>query len=306
MSEPTVQAPRRPFSLSIYLVIVFALSWPFQIASASGERALLLRYAMHCAAMCMVGFAAFVAAGPHVFGDGVPRWRWGRPRHYLAGLALAVLVWIVPAAVGLARGQVALPEAVSAAQLKWLGSGLALTLMGALGAELGWRGYMLPRVARDVGPRAAVLFAGVIWWAWHIPLLIDGALRAAAQVALVLDRPVVPLAVQAIFETLLLQFMLLVLLGIVLGWLWSWSKSLPAVAVCFVLYDWTREAVNALVGMPRWGTLWATSVLLVLGAVLLWKGRWQGLLEDAEACPDRNGGGETDGTHRERDETGAG
>lgn len=56
---------------------------------------------------------------------------------------------------------------------KWLGSFLTLTLINALfsiGEELGWRGFMLPRMlARHSWVKAALL-TGLLWSVWHFPL----------------------------------------------------------------------------------------------------------------------------------------
>jgi membrane protease YdiL (CAAX protease family) len=42
-------------------------------------------------------------------------------------------------------------------------------LLGPLGEELGWRGYLLPRVLERASPAAASLIVGFIWMVWHIP-----------------------------------------------------------------------------------------------------------------------------------------
>lgn len=44
------------------------------------------------------------------------------------------------------------------------------TLTLSLGEELGWRGYLLPRLLGVGGTRALVL-VGLIWAAWHVPLI---------------------------------------------------------------------------------------------------------------------------------------
>ncbi len=43
----------------------------------------------------------------------------------------------------------------------------------ALGEEIGWRGYLLPRLM-PLGKLRAYLLSGVIWGLWHLPLILIG------------------------------------------------------------------------------------------------------------------------------------
>jgi membrane protease YdiL (CAAX protease family) len=43
-------------------------------------------------------------------------------------------------------------------------------MIGALGEELGWRGFALPRLQRRFGALWASLILGVLWAGWHVPL----------------------------------------------------------------------------------------------------------------------------------------
>lgn len=45
-----------------------------------------------------------------------------------------------------------------------------LSTIGQAGEELGWRGYLLPRLTERTGLAVASLIVGVIWAAWHLPL----------------------------------------------------------------------------------------------------------------------------------------
>lgn len=45
-----------------------------------------------------------------------------------------------------------------------------LSTIGQVGEEVGWRGYLLPRLTERTGLIAASLVVGVVWAAWHLPL----------------------------------------------------------------------------------------------------------------------------------------
>ncbi len=49
-----------------------------------------------------------------------------------------------------------------------------LNFIFALGEELGWRGYLLPKLLERHNPAAAALITGVVWGVWHAPLIAMG------------------------------------------------------------------------------------------------------------------------------------
>jgi membrane protease YdiL (CAAX protease family) len=46
-------------------------------------------------------------------------------------------------------------------------------ITGAVGEELGWRGYLLPRLEQFAGAPAAVWIMGALWSLWHVPAFFD-------------------------------------------------------------------------------------------------------------------------------------
>ena len=60
------------------------------------------------------------------------------------------------------------------------------TLFGCLtatGEEIGWRGYMLTRLVDAKVPKP-LLVSGIIWGAWHMPLILSGQYASSAYPAL--------------------------------------------------------------------------------------------------------------------------
>jgi membrane protease YdiL (CAAX protease family) len=52
------------------------------------------------------------------------------------------------------------------------GIGMIRGVSSALGEEIGWRGFLAPRLYQRLGFTGSALVTGVIWTAWHVPLLL--------------------------------------------------------------------------------------------------------------------------------------
>ncbi len=78
------------------------------------------------------------------------------------------------AAEGVGNLELPLPVVVLVLlQLVSIPVGAFLNLIPALGEELGWRGWLLPKLLR-LGTVPALLISGVIWGLWHAPLILLG------------------------------------------------------------------------------------------------------------------------------------
>lgn len=50
--------------------------------------------------------------------------------------------------------------------------GMILNLATALGEEIGWRGFLVPELAKRLSFTKVSLLSGIVWAAWHSPLLL--------------------------------------------------------------------------------------------------------------------------------------
>ena len=80
--------------------------------------------------------------------------------------ALYAIAW------GSSVGQFVLPDGFTLPLLASnLSTGLAIAIVLALGEEVGFRGYALPQLMH-LGPTRALLLSGLMFAAWHFPLLL--------------------------------------------------------------------------------------------------------------------------------------
>ncbi len=95
-------------------------------------------------------------------------WVW-----YVAGL-LPVVLYIIATALAGGFSSVDFSTSAISTALFSLQAGffVSLFLRGAMGEELGLRGIALPRLQENNSPFRSSLIIGVLWGAWHLPVLI--------------------------------------------------------------------------------------------------------------------------------------
>ncbi|MFZ5808066.1 MAG: CPBP family intramembrane glutamic endopeptidase [Chloroflexota bacterium] len=261
---------QRPFSLGIYLLVVFALSWPPQIAYALWGNDPVSGYLLSSLSMVMVTVGTFIA-GRWIFRDGFKNmgWRWGKPKHYLTVFCLALFIFGAPVLAENLLGLHTLPDGVSIIAI--LGSFLTsfvLTLIPGFGEEFGWRAYLLPRLAQRFSLRKALLLHAFIWWAWHIPALVKiGWQMEGAQA-----NPWLSVVV-----TMLISLFPAMMNAVLFAYVWMASQSLAVASVYHSAYDEVRDALERGIGFGPLVSIWEMSTTLILGAVLLWKADWSSL-----------------------------
>lgn len=189
MPEPLPAADRRRIPLFFLLSLFAWVIWVPQAARTLGAEIwapgpqsplnALTVWSPGLAAMLLAGRAGGKAAVGALFRQlGVRRlhWRW-----YAAALLLEPARWAL--ALGIDRllgqsyelGPAVLAKTFSGAAAFMIPVAVVFTLPNALGEELGWRAWALPRLQRWRGPLAASLALGLFWGFWHLPMWIAWA-----------------------------------------------------------------------------------------------------------------------------------
>jgi membrane protease YdiL (CAAX protease family) len=159
--------------LATFLALTFALSSIFYVLFAhaktlSAGNGLYVGMLMWCPGVSAL--ATRLIFQHNVRGEG---WTWGSSRYELTGYLLPLAyaaaaygaVWLFD------FGRVDLGRFHTNA-LKFITLGLVINLVYATGEELGWRGFLVPKLAEGLTFTRTALISGIIWSSWHVPLII--------------------------------------------------------------------------------------------------------------------------------------
>ena len=252
----------RPFSVKIYLLIIIAFSWPFQIPYlflGEAYRPILLL------SMIMVAVGTYFA-GKFVFRDGFSNagWHWGRPRHYVYVFGLALFLWLFPSVMEQLLGIHKAPQDLSITTiLTGFLFSFAITLIPAFGEEFGWRGYLLPRLLARYSTRRALLLHGFITWVWHLPVLVVIGMQMG-------QNPFVSVPL-----VLLISLIPTIMHAVVFAYIWSSTQSLVVATVYHAAFDEVHDSLERSVGFGPLAQNWQMFILTIMGGILLWKAKWK-------------------------------
>jgi len=168
-----VQQFVRTHPVVAFYVLAFPLSWRAYLVALvrPGGELGLDPYGPLVAAIAVTALGGGLA-GLKAWGGTLLRWR---ASPWLYGFALVVPLVMTLIGIGLnIRMGATLPppekwESLASLPLVFP---LVMVLGGPLGEEPAWRGLALARVAERRSMLAASLAVGVVWFAWHLPLLL--------------------------------------------------------------------------------------------------------------------------------------
>jgi membrane protease YdiL (CAAX protease family) len=198
----------------------------------------------------------------NVRGEG---WRLGAPRWAILAYLLPVvyataaygLVWLTGLG-GVDLGRFKTPV------LTFVVVGSLQSLLSATGEELGWRGFLVPTLARTMSFGRTALVSGAIWAAWHVPLIVFADYNGGTPT----------------WYSVLCFGVMVVSMGIPFAWLRLRSGSVWPAAILHASHNLFVQAFFDRVTVDTGPTRWLTSefgaaLALALGvtAWLFWRAR---------------------------------
>lgn len=263
----------------IYLLLVFLFSsLPYAILIHSGHLAtgggLLVFLLMWCPAA-----AAFLTCALRRIPVSSLGWNWFPARYesygYFLPIVYALPVYVITWAV--VGGSFALQPFLAAAaksfqladhpylaafglEVPLLATiGVISSLARALGEEIGWRGFLLPRLVQKLGFGFGCLLSGCIWASWHYPLLLGADYNAGTTPA----------------YALICFTLMVIAMAFVMGWLRLKSGSLWPCALLHASHNLFVQAIfdgmTAHTGRaPYITTEFGFGLVLSIGAVALY------------------------------------
>ena len=107
-------------------------------------------------------------------------WGWGKSRYQATAYLLPIGYGLVAYGAVWLLGLGGFDESFTRSWLPWLLLGTLLNCFAALGEEIGWRGFLVPRLAVLTGFTNVSLISGFIWALWHMPLILFADYNAGA------------------------------------------------------------------------------------------------------------------------------
>lgn len=178
----TTTAFLKRHSLVIGIALMFLLTWPIDLAN-SGVLPIKFPFLVYLFLGWGFGVASVIMTGLTLGKDGVIAllkrfliwrvgWKWYLAPFLLAPALIVGGVYLNAALTGVP------PDFSTVMAYKIFGKSASLPLFIlpffmvdfiANGEEIGWRGYVLPRLQAKYGALTSALILGVIWGFWHLP-----------------------------------------------------------------------------------------------------------------------------------------
>ena len=270
---------RSYLNITTFLVLTFMLGAPLHALILTAEDPVSTARSYGLLLMWSPGIAAILTRLIYQKNLRHMGWGWGKTRYQALGYALPVLLlsllyvplWLsglaefssddLTARIAEEAGQDTLSLPLTL--LIQASIGFVLCLIDATGEELGWRGFLVPELAKRTSYTSTALVTGLIWAVWHWPLFFAGFER---------DVP--------LWQAMFCHTATAVGLSFMMTWLRLKSGSLWTCAIMHAASNLYLEGVFEPLTVDNKVTLlladdfgFGVPIVYLLGALLFW--RWR-------------------------------
>ena len=170
--------------LVLFFVIAFGLAWILMSLPVAQNYGLLAEdlplellliigsWVPNIAAFIVIGFVIKRKGGIKNLLLGWTKWNM-HPAWYLLALSPVLFGFIVIGLYSMIYGY-SPSTGLFSEPVEFLGLLVLITITGAMGEELGWRGFALPRLQSKMSAFQASVILGILWSLWHLPLWFAG------------------------------------------------------------------------------------------------------------------------------------
>ncbi|NSW53490.1 MAG: CPBP family intramembrane metalloprotease [Anaerolineae bacterium] len=161
--------------IAVFLVLTLVLTGiVFVVALLNGASLSALGGLLGLGLMWSPGIAAFITLRIFKLPAKELGWKPGKAKYlgisYLLPLVYALPVYAAVWISGIGRID---PAVMTLPNVLVMAFGMVLmAMLSALGEEIGWRGFLVPRLVQLIGFNRASLLSGFIWAVWHIPFIL--------------------------------------------------------------------------------------------------------------------------------------
>jgi membrane protease YdiL (CAAX protease family) len=168
----------------LFVVLVLSISWAYEAALIVSGGVARFGIAGLVVLMWLPGLVSIAVRLVLRLGFGDVGFAVGKPRYYLLAVVVPLLLALATGAL-CALLDIRAFAPIDADGLRRIAPVLlpmlAVGLFGAFGEELGWRGFLLPRMIAAGLPHPYLL-SGLVWAAWHLPLIAFGDFYATDRI----------------------------------------------------------------------------------------------------------------------------
>jgi len=170
--------------LILFFFIAFGLAWMLMSLPVAQNYGLLAEglplelllvigsWVPNIAAFIVIGFVIKRKGGIKALLKGWLKWRM-HPGWYLLAFSPVIFgvvtIWVYQWIYGYSPS-----TELFADPAVFIGLLVLITITGAMGEELGWRGFALPRLQLRMNALSASILLGILWSLWHLPLWFAG------------------------------------------------------------------------------------------------------------------------------------